>query len=691
MPKSVFSIASRSQTWHAGMDTQMASSDAAVPSSALPPPPQVVGPAKSVSFVDNDDGQLENDDDEHVEAAPGLNDPKIFRDGRAPRPTDVFIAVMGVTGCGKSSFISMCCDKPVQIGHELKSCTAVVDVYPFELSPNQTVYLIDTPGFDDTAKSDTDVLREIASWLAESFRSKILLHGIIYLHRISDVRMQGSAKKNLLMFKKLCGDDALRKVILATTMWDIVPRPAAEARENELVETPEFWGYMVSKGSRLYQHDNTLARAREIVESLITGGDLTRPTIVLDLQDQMVTQERPLQETAAGIELEAEIARERKRWEKELREAREMMNEAIRLRDSESAKALSELKADYTNKIEWMKSEHKKLRTDTEKLHKERFLRVVNVIRAQDRSQSTARRSEGHEEHQAAWTGPPYFAYSIVGKRYSLSGSWSQWGNCMTESSYHKMKVRHGGRCVLTWCGVGGAWVQKYQAAEGSWKTGFNQSLATNYPDLREKLRRPGGAWDVEWPDWICMGPNQRYVLQWDMKVATGSSDAAECAVLSRHRMDWNLPDAAVEALQKTQKGGRLRAAALGVKGSYIFVPENGPAVWDLMGRYPVLKKHIEKYPTDIEVSVGSRDARACHMGYQQLLTYMLTTKPHPGRRPQSSERRLHPPPPEWPFVDGAGEKLLDWPRTRCLVREKLHRYPLEGTFLSVLISSSQT
>ena len=35
---------------------------------------------------------------------------------------DVYIAVMGVTGAGKSSFISTCTGKPVKIGHDLKSC-----------------------------------------------------------------------------------------------------------------------------------------------------------------------------------------------------------------------------------------------------------------------------------------------------------------------------------------------------------------------------------------------------------------------------------------------------------------------------------------------------------------------------------------------------------------------------------------
>ncbi|KLU90970.1 hypothetical protein MAPG_09495 [Magnaporthiopsis poae ATCC 64411] len=601
---SIVTIPSRAQTWPANLDSQGASNNPAQP----PLPPSIAaGAAKPASVrdaPDDDDGQIVNDDDENPEPVTDPNDPKIFRDGRAPRPTDVFIAVMGVTGCGKSSFISLCCNKPVQIGHDLKSCTAVVDVYPFELSSTQTVYLIDTPGFDDTAKNDTEVLREIASWLTESFKSKILLHGIIYLHRISDVRMQGSAKKNLLMFKKLCGDDALRKVILATTMWDIVPREVAQARETELVETPEFWGYMVSKGSRLCRHDKTPARAREIVQSLITGGDRSRPTIVLDLQDQMVTQARPLQETAAGIELEAELARERKRWEKELKEAREMMKEAIRLRDSESEKAMRELRNDYTNKIEKLKSEHKKLRTDTEQLHTERFLRFKKAIREQD----TAKRSEGHEERQVGWTGAPYFAYSIVGNHsYSLAGSWSQWGNCMSDRSYEKMKTINGGRCVLTWCGVGGSWVQKFQTGHMTWMTRFNRNLARCYPDLREKLRRPGGAWDTEWPDWICLGPFRRYILQWDMKLPTADSgDAAQpeggsVAVLTRHRMDWCLPDPAAEALQKARKGGRLRAAALGVKGAYIFVPETGPAVWDLAGSYANMKRFLENQSTDIE------------------------------------------------------------------------------------------
>lgn len=88
--------------------------------------------------------------------------------------------------------------------------------------------------------------------------AEVRLNGIIYLHRITDVRMQGSAKKNLLMFKQLCGPDALKNVVLATTMWSLVNPTDGQAREKELISTPEFWGWMLQKGSRVERHTGML-------------------------------------------------------------------------------------------------------------------------------------------------------------------------------------------------------------------------------------------------------------------------------------------------------------------------------------------------------------------------------------------------------------------------------------------------
>ena len=119
-------------------------------------------------------------------------------------------------------------------------------VYNGGTSPKR-VFLVDSPGFDDDTRTDSEILRALIAWLTEAATQKITLSGIIYLHRINQPRLQGSAKKNIRQFERLCGDGALAKVILVTTMWDIEDSEVAVERERQLRETKEFWGYMTQK------------------------------------------------------------------------------------------------------------------------------------------------------------------------------------------------------------------------------------------------------------------------------------------------------------------------------------------------------------------------------------------------------------------------------------------------------------
>ena len=50
----------------------------------------------------------------------------------------------------------------------LESCTAEVQLSSEFILDGRPVVLIDTPGFDDTSKSDTDILKLIAFFLAET-------------------------------------------------------------------------------------------------------------------------------------------------------------------------------------------------------------------------------------------------------------------------------------------------------------------------------------------------------------------------------------------------------------------------------------------------------------------------------------------------------------------------------------------
>lgn len=287
---------------------------------------------------------------------------------------------MGVTGAGKSSFISLLCDTKIEIGHNLQSCTRAVQVHACKIYPERTIYLIDTPGFDDTQRSDTEILRELAGWLTESYNENVKLNGLIYFHRISDARMQGSAKKNLLMFKKLCGDNALKNVILVTSMWDRVSEEEGSKREAQLIQTPEFWGWMISKGSKTFRHDNSFASAKKLLHYFLPDW---KDKITLDLQQQMVDEKKPLHETGAGMELASVIAREREKFVHELQAVQAQMKDAIQLRDHESTQAIREMRKDYAANIKRLEKEQQELKINLDKLHHERYSQLEAQMKTQ--------------------------------------------------------------------------------------------------------------------------------------------------------------------------------------------------------------------------------------------------------------------------------------------------------------------
>lgn len=215
--------------------------------------------------------------------------------------------------------------------------------YSFNYSPTTKIVLVDTPGFDDTTRSDADILKEVAYMLADlRQRDRCRLLGIIYLHRITDPRFSGSALKNLRVLEKLCGPSNFGSVVFATTMWGNVPRqadgaiaPALLNREAELAK-PEFWGRMLQGGSRVRRHMGTLESAREIVGMLVTEN----LDVQLDIQRELVDENKTLDETEAGKYVQKEMLEIKKRFEREILDLQESIAEATRERDEEALRAL---------------------------------------------------------------------------------------------------------------------------------------------------------------------------------------------------------------------------------------------------------------------------------------------------------------------------------------------------------------
>ncbi|KAK3383002.1 hypothetical protein B0T24DRAFT_30032 [Lasiosphaeria ovina] len=293
------------------------------------------------------------------------------------REGDAVIAVMGMTGSGKSTFISYFCDTAAA-GHGLRSVTALVEAHVSrERIRGRRVIFVDTPGFDDTTRSNTEVLREIASWLADTYAHDIKLAGAVYLHGIQMPRVGGSAHTNMRLFRELCGDESMASVALVTTHWSrsSEERVAQQQRHDELVGDDAFWRGMVQRGARAFKHDRGPTSARRIVEYLlgrdadVNGGR----GIGLRVQREMAGG-ATLDRTAVGAAIEARIEAMQAAYESQLGDLRRELDEARRARQVNERK-IGEIVEERRALEDRLRDEQRKrhrLRVDLDRLRQER-------------------------------------------------------------------------------------------------------------------------------------------------------------------------------------------------------------------------------------------------------------------------------------------------------------------------------
>ncbi|KIM76264.1 hypothetical protein PILCRDRAFT_12872 [Piloderma croceum F 1598] len=190
--------------------------------------------------------------------------PKLKLAMKSARPQyENMVVVMGLTGVGKSQFIERATrSNGDSVGHSWRSRTsdvrAVRAVNPANGSP---VVFVDTPGFNDTFKSDEEILTIITDWLTKAKKAKVST--ILYLHRMSDNRMSGSAMKNLQLFRSICDKKAMPNVAIVTTMWSKVGREDGILWEEVLKK--EVWDDMVVNGCKIERFEDTYQSAWDIV------------------------------------------------------------------------------------------------------------------------------------------------------------------------------------------------------------------------------------------------------------------------------------------------------------------------------------------------------------------------------------------------------------------------------------------
>ena len=132
------------------------------------------------------------------------------------------------------------------------------------------------------------------------------LGGVIYLQTIAEKRMKGTTLRNLKMFRRLCGEDALKMVVLGTTNWGEVERDVGEHRERQL--RGNFWKDMIRLESKMRRFENTPSSAQGFLNFILDRNERrilssSSNDSALLIQKELVDLQRSLPETKAGAEL----------------------------------------------------------------------------------------------------------------------------------------------------------------------------------------------------------------------------------------------------------------------------------------------------------------------------------------------------------------------------------------------------
>lgn len=189
-----------------------------------------------------------------------------------------------------------------------------------------TVHLIDTPGFDDTTRDDAKILEELAFWLLQAYRTGFHLSGLVYVHRITDGRLQGSAHRALKVFKAMCGEHCYPKVVMATTRWDEITGSVGADHQAELVNNTAFWGDIVAGGGKVMPLHWNNASALAVIDQIVHNPR----RLTLDIQTELVSGDIALLETAAGRIVYEKYHAIKQQWDKEMQDLEIELDTAVR-------------------------------------------------------------------------------------------------------------------------------------------------------------------------------------------------------------------------------------------------------------------------------------------------------------------------------------------------------------------------
>jgi hypothetical protein len=168
--------------------------------------------------------------------------------------------------------------------------------------------------------------------------------------------MGGAMTRNFKMFRNLCGESALKNVVIVTNMWGGVEPEVGEAREAELMGEDIFFKSVLEKGAKMARHENTVPSAENIIRLILNNHPLP-----LQIQRELFDEHKDILDTSAGEELNRELNDQIKKHQEDMRALTEEMEQATKDKDEETRNELEIETKRMEEEVERFENEAKRL------------------------------------------------------------------------------------------------------------------------------------------------------------------------------------------------------------------------------------------------------------------------------------------------------------------------------------------
>jgi hypothetical protein len=199
--------------------------------------------------------------------------------------------------------------------------------------------------------------------------------------------MGGAMTKNFKMFRNLCGESALKNVVIVTNMWGGVEPEVGEAREAELMGEEIFFKPVLDGGAKMARHENTVSSAERIIRLILNNDPLP-----LQIQRELFDEQKDILETSAGEELNRELTGQIKKHQEEIRVLAEEMEQATKDKDEETRNELEIETKRMEEEVERFENEAKRLASNYKREKKEFEARLAKMEKARREGNRYAQR-----------------------------------------------------------------------------------------------------------------------------------------------------------------------------------------------------------------------------------------------------------------------------------------------------------